>query len=63
MARSKQGGIICTLDSGPDGLKVAADGQLTWAVPQNLKGEDVLAVVKVNDASGQERSHKPRGPA
>jgi S1-C subfamily serine protease len=55
-ARSRQGGITCTMVSGPEGLRVAPDGQLTWPVPQKLQGQDVTAVVSVKDASGQERS-------
>jgi hypothetical protein len=57
VARSKPGGITCALASGPDGLKLAPDGQLTWTVPRDLQGEDVAAVVKLKDASGQERSY------
>ena len=54
---SKRGGITCALTRGPDGLKVAPDGQVTWPVPPNLEGEDVTAVIALKGASSQERSH------
>jgi hypothetical protein len=56
-ARSKNGGITYALARGPDGLKVAPDGQLTWRVPEGLKGEDVTVVVTLGDASGEELFH------
>jgi hypothetical protein len=56
-ARSKRGEITCALTSGPDGLKLSSQGQLTWPVPQKLAGEDVTAVISVQDATGQKRSH------
>jgi len=57
VARSKQGGITCALTSGPDGLKLSSQGQVTWPVPQKLNGEDVTAFISVTDATGQKRSH------
>jgi hypothetical protein len=59
-ARSKQGAIEYALDSGPADLSVLPDGRLFWAVPQALAGEDVTAVIRVRDGSGQERSHELR---
>ena len=38
---------------GPDGLKISADGKLTWPVPIDKSGEDVTVVVRVIDASGR----------
>ncbi len=60
MAQSKHGGIDFSLASGPAGLSVAPDGRLSWEVPQALAGEDVSALVRVRDRSGQERSHQLR---
>jgi len=54
VARSKKGGITFTLTNGPNGLKLAPDGKLTWTVPQRLKDDEVMAVVTASDASGQE---------
>jgi hypothetical protein len=55
VARSKKGRITYALSDGPDGLKVAADGTLRWAVPARLKGQVLTVVVTVSDASGNER--------
>jgi len=57
IARSKKGRVTYVLADGPDGLKVAPDGMLTWAVPEQLKGEEVMVVVTVSEASGNERFH------
>ncbi len=57
VARSKKGGITYTLSSGPDGLVVSKDGQLTWTAPSAQKGEEVTAVVTVGDPSGDEVFH------
>ncbi len=59
-ARSKHGGIDYSLTSGPAGLSVLPDGRLSWEVPQTLAGEDVSALVRLRDQSGQERSHPLR---
>jgi hypothetical protein len=60
VARSKRGAIEYALDSGPADLSVAPDGKLFWTVPQALAGEDVTAVIRVRDGSGQERLHPLR---
>jgi hypothetical protein len=54
-ARSRKGGITCTLARGPDGMSVTPDGKITWPVPTELKGQEVTAVITVVDASGEER--------
>ncbi len=59
-ARSKQGPITYTLARGPDGVKVDQEGKLTWTVPAALKGQDVTAVIVVEDASGRELFHTLR---
>ena len=52
----KEAGITYALARGPEGLKVAPDGQLTWMVPAGFNGE-ATAVVIVGDASGAELFH------
>ncbi len=58
MARSRKGAIKYALTKGPDGLTVTPDGKVKWLVPVSLKGQEVEAVVTVEDASGQERFRK-----
>jgi hypothetical protein len=58
VARSRKGGIKYSLTNGPDGLTVTPDGKVRWLVPGSLKGQEVEAVVTVEDASGQERFRK-----
>jgi len=58
VARSKNGVTKYTLTKGPDGLTVSADGKLKWLVPRTLKGQDIEAVVTVEDATGEERFRK-----
>jgi hypothetical protein len=55
--RSNKGGVKVKLESGPDGLKVSPDGQVTWAVPSSMAGSDADVVVNVSDSSGQEMFH------
>jgi hypothetical protein len=57
IARSRKGRVTCALADGPDGLKIAADGTLTWAVPAQLKGQVVTVVATLSDESGDERFH------
>ena len=58
MAKSKKGGIKYSLTNGPDGLTVTPDGKVKWLVPASLKGQEVEAVLTVEDATGQERFRK-----
>jgi hypothetical protein len=58
VARSRKGGIKYSLTNGPDGLTVTPDGKVKWLVPNSLKGQEVEAVVTVEDATGQERFRK-----
>lgn len=55
--KSKKGGVKFGLDSGPAEMKVAADGKVTWTVPQDLADEKVNVVLNVSDASGQSTYH------
>ena len=45
------------LDSGPEGMKVAADGTVSWAVPANFADTAVTVILTISDASGQETFH------
>ena len=54
----RKGAVKYTLTKGPKGLTVSAGGQLKWKVPKALKGQDVEAVVTMEDASGEERFRK-----
>jgi hypothetical protein len=42
---------LASLADGLDGLKVSADGMVTWAAPARLKGQEVTVVVTVSEAS------------
>lgn len=55
-AKSRQGGLTYRLDAGPEGMKLGADGKLTWMVPANASG-DHSVIVTVSDKSGQEIFH------
>jgi hypothetical protein len=57
VVRSKKGGVKIKLESGPAGMKLAADGKLTWAVPPDLADAEVDVILSVSDASGQEIFH------
>jgi len=52
--KSKKGGVKYKLESGPDGMKVAADGKLTWKVPAGFAAAEVDVILTVADSSGQE---------
>jgi hypothetical protein len=54
--RSRKGGVKLKLESGPDGMKLAA-GKLTWDVPGDLTGKSVDVILSIADASGQEVFH------
>jgi hypothetical protein len=60
VARSKKGGVKFSLSDGPEGMSVASDGKLTWMVPEKLKGEDAVAVVRADGAAGLQRLHRLR---
>jgi hypothetical protein len=55
VVKSKKGGVKFKLESGPDGMKVADDGKLTWFVPLDASPASVL--ITVSDATGQEVFH------
>jgi S1-C subfamily serine protease len=55
--KAKKGGVKYKLESGPEGMKVAADGQLTWNVPAGFAEPEVDVLLTISDASGQEIFH------
>jgi hypothetical protein len=56
-ARSKSGGLKYTLADGPDGLKVAPDGKVTWTPPKEASGQTAKAIVTIVEPSGREQFH------
>ncbi len=58
--KSKKGGVKFKLESGPDGMRVTADGKLAWDVPRDFADTEVAVILTVSDASGQEVFHNFR---
>ena len=52
-ARSRQGGVSFSLVSGPAELSVTPNGKILWPVPKALEGEDMTALIRIRDGSGQ----------
>ena len=52
-----KGGVTIKLDIGPEGMKMTADGTLTWKVPENFADTEVSILLTVSDKSGQETFH------
>jgi hypothetical protein len=57
VVKSKKGGVKVSLDAGPDGMKLSADGKLTWDVPAAMVKQDAVVILSVSDASGQDLFH------
>jgi hypothetical protein len=55
--RSKRGGVTVKLESGPQGLQVTPDGQVSWAVPAKPAEPEAEVLLTLRDASGQEVFH------
>ena len=58
--KAKKGGVKVKLESGPNGMKVGADGQVTWDVPADFADNQVDVILTVSDAASQERFHNFR---
>jgi hypothetical protein len=58
--RSKAGRPKYTLESGPEGMKVAADGTVTWKVPADFAEKDLNIIVGIRDSAGKEAFHNFR---
>jgi serine protease Do len=54
--KSKRGGVIYKLETGPSGMKVNAAGVLSWSVPKTADPQ-ASVIVSIRDASGQEIYH------
>jgi hypothetical protein len=52
--RSRKGGVKVKLESGPPGLQVSQQGQVTWSVPADFKEPVADVLLNLSDASGQE---------
>jgi hypothetical protein len=55
--RSKKGGVKYKLESAPKGMRVSADGVVTWDVPGDQAENDVDVLITVSDRTGQEVLH------
>jgi hypothetical protein len=51
---SRKGGAKMKLEAGPPGMKVAADGSLSWPVPADCPTGENSIILTFSDASGQE---------
>jgi hypothetical protein len=56
-ARAKKGGVTYKLDDGPPGMKIDADGLVTWTVPAQPEGTEASVIIAVRDGAGQETLH------
>jgi hypothetical protein len=54
-AESKGGNVVFTLHSGPTGLRVSANGVVSWTTPASPTEETVIVGLK--DARGNEALH------
>jgi hypothetical protein len=54
VVKSSKGGVSYRLAFGPEGMSVAGDGRLTWAVPAGFALTEATASVVVRDATGRE---------
>jgi hypothetical protein len=60
--RSHKGGVKVRLESGPPGLQVSQQGQVTWSVPADFKEAVADVLLTLSDASGQEVFHSFKIP-
>ena len=58
--KSRKGSVTYVLTSGPEGMAVSPDGQVTWKVAKKDAGEEVIAILTIGDAAGQETFHTLR---
>lgn len=55
--KSKRGGVKYKLDAGPPGMKVSADGVVSWQVAANHDFVEETVLLTISDAAGQEVFH------
>ena len=56
-AKSPKGGFKFKIESGPKGMTVSPEGQVTWKVPFNQTLGNTEVIITVSDSAGQERFH------
>jgi hypothetical protein len=49
--------VTYKLDDGPPGMKIDADGLVTWTVPAQPEGTEASVIIAVRDGAGQETLH------
>ena len=57
VVKSKRGGVSYKLESGPKGMQVSKDGQLTWDVPAACADAEVDVLLTIADLTGREFFH------
>jgi hypothetical protein len=55
--RSSKAGLKYSVEAGPKGMSVSAEGRVTWAVPANFADPEVDVILKITDAGQQELLH------
>ncbi|MFT3880137.1 MAG: hypothetical protein QM703_10815 [Gemmatales bacterium] len=55
--RSKQPGVKYRVEAGPSGLKVNAQGVVTWQVPPRIEDESVDVIISITNTAGEELLH------
>jgi hypothetical protein len=55
--KSNSGGLKYKLESGPDGMKIGADGSISWQVPNGFADKEVDVIVSISNSAGQEAFH------
>ena len=53
--KSKRGGVVYSVESGPPGLAVSASGLLQWKVPANYAAPNESVILLIRDAAEQQR--------
>ena len=53
--RSRIGGVEFELESGPSGMRISKDGEITWRTSRNTNAEDVIVLIR--DKNGNEMTH------
>ena len=56
VVKSKNGGLLFKIDSGPTGMSVSKEGVVTWAVPSTDTGVQNI-IFSVKDKTGQDTFH------
>jgi len=52
--RSKRGGVVCKLESGPQGMTITPEGLLEWPNPPSVTSKSTPVVVSVNATGAEE---------